>query len=139
MSIEQTLERIAVAVETLVAMQQDTKPAPVIPTPGPTAISTAGPPVAAGPAPVAAGPAPVAAGPAPVAAGPAPVAAGPAPVQGVPTLDQITEAANAFHRNHPDRAGEIMAILAQVGASSMSTIPAASYPTVMQQIQALGA
>ena len=69
---------------------------------------------------------------------PAPQTALPAaPVQAVPTLDDIRALANDFHRAHPDRAMEVMAILAGVGTQKMDEIPPASYPKVYQDIKNL--
>ncbi len=65
---------------------------------------------------------------------PAPPAAA-APLQAVPTLDEIKALANDFHRAHPERAAEVVSILAGVGATKMDDIPAAQYPTVLQQIK----
>ncbi len=145
MSIEQTLERIAVALEKL-ANAPTTQSTPAhVPTSGPTptvAQSSSGPPMAMGPVggPPVSGPTMLYGGvptgpegpPAAVVEGaPAttsPSAQAPAPqVQGVPTLDDIKALANDFHRAHPERAAEFVQVLAGKNAQKLSDLPPASY------------
>lgn len=165
MSIEQTLERIAVGIENLVTLLDGSSAVDgcslgggrtlPIPDPGPAPVAqapTGGPPVG-GPPQLAAVPTPM---PGPSGTGPGqampPVAPTPAPgpqaapapmtqgtAMGIDMLDQIREAANTFHRTHPERAGEVWQVLSAVGAPKIDAIPAQSQAQVLQQIQALGA
>jgi len=160
MSIEQTLERIAAACETLVAGQQRVHarldkleakygidpPAPVAapvaptmaPPPGPAPTNVAPFPQQAAPMP---GPSGIGPGQAvPPVAAPAPMAQpAAAPAVNTGLLDQIRDAANQFHRAHPERAGEVWQILSKIGAQKIDAIPAQSQQQVLAQIQALGA
>ena len=134
--IEQTLERIAIALEGVVAElqahRQTDSVAPVAPVapaaPPPVAPVMPTPPMAPMTAP----------GPSPVPAALPPSAPAPAPqVQAVPTLDDIRALANDFHRAHPERAAEVVGILASVNAQKLSEIPPAAYPQVHAQLKAL--
>jgi len=159
MSIEQTLERIAVGIEKLIALQEGlpvptatTPPAPLVglvqaPVGGPL---VGGPPqlVAVptpmpGPSGTGPGQAMPQAGPAPVPgpqAAPAPMAQpAAAPAVNTGLLDQIRDAANQFHRAHPERAGEVWQILSAIGAQKIDAIPAQSQAQVLAQLQALQA
>ena len=81
------------------------------------------------------------AGPTPVAgpqAAPAYMTQGTA--MGIDILDQIRDAANQFHRAHPERAGEVWQILANNGsAGGIDAVPAQNRSQVLAQLQALGA
>ncbi len=156
MSIEAQLSEVATLLKQLIALQQG-QPAPLAtPMPGPSGtgpgqtVPTAAPvPVAAPPAAVPPGApvpgpqvAPVATPPmAPGAPAPTP---GPTPVAPAPaasgiTLDQIRDKLNNFWREHPDRSGEIMVILGEVGVSDVASIPATHYQFVWDKLTALGA
>ena len=121
MSLETTLDRIANALEAIAASQLLSRPAT-------SEAPVAAPPVAAAPPPVAA--------PAPPPLAAVPTATVPQPTA---TLDAIRAAANDFHRAHPDRAAEVVAILAAAGAQKMVDIPPAQYDTVLNNLRALGA
>ena len=138
MSIENVLERIAVALEKL-ANAPTTQPAPTSTsaptTTAPMTQASSGPPMATGPVegppvgvPPTTGPAP---GPSPAPVATLPSTQAPAPqVQGVPTLDDIKALANDFHRAHPDKVGQFVEVLAAKGAQKLSDLPPASYPEV---------
>lgn len=150
MSIEQTLERIAAGIETLiqlqgVANQPVTSPAPA---PGPSGTGPGQLPPQVHPM---SGPVP---GPASVQAAPAslPPMAPPQiqqpPVQQPPQvaatglLDQIRDAANAYNRAHPELAGQVWSIITRCGGDTnggLASIPAQNHVAALQQIQALGA
>ena len=59
-----------------------------------------------------------------------------APAPGI-SLDDIKALANDFHRKYPQRAAEVVAILAQENALKMDDIPVVSYSRVFDAIQKL--
>ena len=155
--IEETLTRIAVALEQIAANQReaigkaDVLNASVAP--GAQASSVAAPPAPATipVAPPGSVPAPQAAPPAappPVAPGaPMPGLVPPglpgavppaAPLQGVPTLDDLRAAFNDFARNHSDKVNDAYAIVTGQGAQSLDALQPAVYPQVLAQLKALG-
>jgi len=164
MSIEQTLERIAAGIEKLIALQEG-RPVPTATTPpappvglvqAPASKTPVGGPLVGGPPQLVAVPTPMPgpsgtgpgqampqAGPTPVAgpqAAPAPMAQpAAAPAVNTGLLDQIRDAANQFHRAHPERAGEVWQILSAIGAQKIDAIPAQSQAQVLAQLQALQA
>ncbi len=150
MSIEAQLSEVTILLKQMIALYGDQPQAPVAtptptPAPAPTAAPTPapvppGPPVAAPPPAPGLAPAPVASPPmAPGAPVPAPAPAAPS-APGVPgiTLDQIRDKLNNWWRTHPDRSGEIMVILGEVGVQKVEDIPPAQFGVVWSKLEALG-
>lgn len=157
--IEETLTRIAVALEQISANQREaigkadivhSQVAPdafVARTTAPATIPSASPGVTSAP-PLAGGP-PAGLSPSqpsppgvppqsPVPPGP-PGAVPPAtPLQGVPTLDDLRAAFNDFARNHSDKVNDAYAIVTGQGAQSLDALQPAVYPQVLAQLRALG-
>ena len=112
-------------------------PPPVAPTPAPAAAPVPpGPPATVAPPVAGAPPAPVASPP--MAPGVPPQAPAPAAASPGVTLDQIRDKLNNWWRAHPDRSGEIMVILGEIGVQKVDDIPPAQFGVVWQKLEALG-